>query len=96
MTDERGAPEAERAVVRLLVSTDAELLPAVVDFVRQVAHRLGPRGWATEHTRSRLLRRLAPTSSSTPSIQPSEGSTRSSKGVEGPRCGVGIPSFPDA
>ncbi len=41
MTDERGAPDAERAVVRLAVSTDAELLPTVVDFVRRITQQLG-------------------------------------------------------
>ena len=46
VTDERGTPE--RAVVRVAVSTEAELLPAVVDFVRRVAQRLGLGGTATE------------------------------------------------
>jgi serine/threonine-protein kinase RsbW len=39
VTDERGT--LEKAVVRVAVSTEAELLPAVVDFVRRVAQRLG-------------------------------------------------------
>ncbi len=46
MTYEHG--EAERAVVRLAVTTDAELLPTVVDFVRQVAQRLGLKDKAAE------------------------------------------------
>jgi anti-sigma regulatory factor (Ser/Thr protein kinase) len=41
VTDERGTPEPERPVARVTVTTGAELLPAVVGFVRQVAHRLG-------------------------------------------------------
>jgi len=48
VTDERGAPEVERAVVRLAVTTDAELLPAVVDFVRQMAQQLGLKDKAAE------------------------------------------------
>ena len=48
MTDERGAPEVERAVVRLAVTTDAELLPTVVDFVRQIAQQLGLKDKAAE------------------------------------------------
>jgi anti-sigma regulatory factor (Ser/Thr protein kinase) len=39
VTDDRGEPE--RRVARLTVTAGAELLPAVVDFVRQVAGRLG-------------------------------------------------------
>jgi anti-sigma regulatory factor (Ser/Thr protein kinase) len=41
VTDERRTPEPGRSVARVTVTTDAELLPAVVDFVRQVAYRLG-------------------------------------------------------
>jgi anti-sigma regulatory factor (Ser/Thr protein kinase) len=48
VTDEHGIPEAERAAVRVAVTTDAELLPAVVDFVRQVVQRLGLRDKAVE------------------------------------------------
>src|SRR4028119_2465147 len=48
VTDERGISEAERAAVRVAVTTDAELLPAVVDFVRQVVQRLGLRNKAAE------------------------------------------------
>jgi anti-sigma regulatory factor (Ser/Thr protein kinase)/GNAT superfamily N-acetyltransferase len=44
--DERGTPE--RAVARVTVTTDAGLLPVVVDFVRRVAHRLGLRDRAAE------------------------------------------------
>src|SRR4028118_1159604 len=48
VTDERGAPEVERVVVRLAVTTDAELLPTVVDFVRQIAQQLGLKDKAAE------------------------------------------------
>ena len=41
MTDDRGTPEPERPVARVTVTTGAELLPAVVDFVRQVTRQLG-------------------------------------------------------
>ena len=41
VTDERETPELEGPVARVTVTTGAELLPAVVDFVRQVARRLG-------------------------------------------------------
>jgi anti-sigma regulatory factor (Ser/Thr protein kinase) len=41
VTYDRGTPESERPVTRVTVTTGAELLPAVVDFVRQVARRLG-------------------------------------------------------
>ncbi len=41
VTDELGTREPERAIVRVAVTTDAELLPAVLDLVRQVAQRLG-------------------------------------------------------
>jgi anti-sigma regulatory factor (Ser/Thr protein kinase) len=47
--DESGTPEPERTVVRVAVTTDAELLPTVVTFVQQVAHRLGLRVRAAEH-----------------------------------------------
>jgi anti-sigma regulatory factor (Ser/Thr protein kinase) len=49
VTDEHGTPELERTVARVTVTTDAELLPAVVDFVRQVARRLGLRDKAAEN-----------------------------------------------
>ena len=39
MTYERGTPELERPVARLTVTTEAELLPAAVDFVRQGQRR---------------------------------------------------------
>ena len=53
MTDDHGTPGLERPVARVTVTTDAELLPAellpaVVDFVRQVARRLGLRDKAAE------------------------------------------------
>src|SRR4028118_1997106 len=48
VTDERGAPEVERLVVRLAVTTDAELLPTMVDFVRQIAQQLGLKDKAAE------------------------------------------------
>jgi anti-sigma regulatory factor (Ser/Thr protein kinase) len=41
VTSERGTPDPERAVVRIAVTTDVELLSTVVDFVQQVAQRLG-------------------------------------------------------
>jgi anti-sigma regulatory factor (Ser/Thr protein kinase) len=46
---ERGTPELERPIARVTVTTDAELLPTVVCFVRQVAHRIGLRNKAAEH-----------------------------------------------
>ena len=49
MADERGTPERERPIARVTVTTDAELLPTVVCFVRQVAHRIGLRNKAAEH-----------------------------------------------
>jgi anti-sigma regulatory factor (Ser/Thr protein kinase) len=49
VTDEPGTPELERSVARVTVTTDTELLPAVVEFVGQVAHRLGLRDRAAEH-----------------------------------------------
>ena len=48
MTDEGGTLQPERAVARVTVTTDEELLPVVVDFVRRVAHRLGLRNRAAE------------------------------------------------
>jgi anti-sigma regulatory factor (Ser/Thr protein kinase) len=47
VTDECGTPE--RPVARVTVTTDAELLPVVVDFVRRVAHRLGLGDRTAEH-----------------------------------------------
>jgi hypothetical protein len=47
-TDEHGTPEPERPVARVTVTTGAELLPAVVDFVRQAARQLGLRDRAAE------------------------------------------------
>ncbi|MDQ5813087.1 MAG: ATP-binding protein, partial [Actinomycetota bacterium] len=47
-TDDRGTPGPERPVARVTVTTGAELLPAVVDFVGQVARRLGLGDRATE------------------------------------------------
>ena len=49
VTDERGTPEPERSVARVTVTTDAGLLPVVVDFVRRVARRLGLTNRAAEH-----------------------------------------------
>jgi anti-sigma regulatory factor (Ser/Thr protein kinase)/GNAT superfamily N-acetyltransferase len=43
VTDENGTPKQEESVARVTVLADAGLLPAVVDFVRQAAHRLGLR-----------------------------------------------------
>jgi serine/threonine-protein kinase RsbW len=48
MTDEHGEPDLEKPVARLTVTTNAELLPAVVDFVGQVAQQLGLRDKAAE------------------------------------------------
>ena len=48
MTDDHRTQEPERPVARVTVTTGAELLPAVVDFVRQVSHRLGLGDKATE------------------------------------------------
>ena len=47
-TDDHGTPEPERPVARVTVTTGAELLPAVVDFVRRAARQLGLRDKATE------------------------------------------------
>src|SRR3712207_5699538 len=49
MTNERETPELERPVARVTMTTDAELLPAVVDFVKEVAQRLGLRDKAAEN-----------------------------------------------
>jgi serine/threonine-protein kinase RsbW len=49
VTDEHRTPGLERPVARVTVTTDAELLPAAVDFVRQVAQQLGLRDKAAEH-----------------------------------------------
>jgi anti-sigma regulatory factor (Ser/Thr protein kinase)/GNAT superfamily N-acetyltransferase len=49
VADERGTPELERPIARVTVTTDAELLPAVVSFVRRVAHRSGLRNKVAEH-----------------------------------------------
>jgi anti-sigma regulatory factor (Ser/Thr protein kinase) len=46
VTDESGMPE--RSVARVTVTTDAELLPVVVDFVRRVTSQLGLRDRAAE------------------------------------------------
>ena len=48
MADERRTPALERLVARVTVMTDAELLPAAVDFVRQVARQLGLGDKATD------------------------------------------------
>src|SRR3712207_4504528 len=48
VTDERGTQEPERLLARVTVTTDAELLPAVVGFVRRVVHRLGLRNKGAE------------------------------------------------
>jgi anti-sigma regulatory factor (Ser/Thr protein kinase)/GNAT superfamily N-acetyltransferase len=49
VTDKHGTQEPERLVARVTVTTDPELLPAVVDFVGQVAHGLGLKDRAAEH-----------------------------------------------
>jgi hypothetical protein len=48
VTDDHGTPEPERPVARVTVTTGAELLPAVVDFVRQAARQLGLRDRGAE------------------------------------------------
>jgi serine/threonine-protein kinase RsbW len=48
VADERRTPALERLVARVTVMTDAELLPAAVDFVRQVARQLGLGDKATD------------------------------------------------
>jgi anti-sigma regulatory factor (Ser/Thr protein kinase) len=47
-TGDHGTPEPERPVARVTVTTGAELLPAVVDFVMQAARQLGLRDKAAE------------------------------------------------
>jgi anti-sigma regulatory factor (Ser/Thr protein kinase)/GNAT superfamily N-acetyltransferase len=49
MTDEHGTPQPDKSVVAITVLVDAELLPAVVDFVRRAANHLGLRDKAAEH-----------------------------------------------
>jgi anti-sigma regulatory factor (Ser/Thr protein kinase) len=48
VADERRTPALERLVARVTVMTDVELLPAAVDFVRQVARQLGLGDKATD------------------------------------------------
>ena len=49
MPDKLGTPDLEGPVAPRLATIDAELLPAVMHFARQVAHGLGPRGRTAEH-----------------------------------------------
>ena len=49
MPDKDGTPDLEGPVAPRLATIDAELLPAVMHFARQVAHGLGPRGRTAEH-----------------------------------------------
>jgi anti-sigma regulatory factor (Ser/Thr protein kinase)/GNAT superfamily N-acetyltransferase len=49
VADERRTPSLGRLVARVTVGTDADLLPAAVGFVWQVAHRFGLRNKAAEH-----------------------------------------------
>jgi anti-sigma regulatory factor (Ser/Thr protein kinase)/GNAT superfamily N-acetyltransferase len=49
MTDEHGTSQLDKSVVAVTVVVDAELLPAVVDFVRRAANHLGLRDKAAEH-----------------------------------------------
>ena len=48
MTNDHGTQEPERPVARITVTTGAELLPAVVGFLREIARRLGLRDKAAE------------------------------------------------
>jgi serine/threonine-protein kinase RsbW len=49
MTEEHGMSKLDKPVAAVTVLADAELLPAVVDFVRRTANQLGLRGKAAEH-----------------------------------------------
>jgi anti-sigma regulatory factor (Ser/Thr protein kinase) len=49
VADARGTSARERPIARVTVTTDAELLPDVVRFVRRVAHRIGLSNKAVEH-----------------------------------------------
>jgi anti-sigma regulatory factor (Ser/Thr protein kinase)/GNAT superfamily N-acetyltransferase len=49
MTDEQGTSDLDKSIATVSVLADAELLPAVVDFVRRAAHRLGVRDKTIEH-----------------------------------------------
>jgi anti-sigma regulatory factor (Ser/Thr protein kinase) len=49
MTGEHGTSKFDKPVAAVTVLADAELLPAVVDFVRRTANQLGLRGKAAEH-----------------------------------------------
>src|SRR5215212_11796035 len=49
MTDEHGTSQLDKSVAAITVLVDAELLPAVVDFVRRAAHHLGLKDKAAEH-----------------------------------------------
>src|SRR5215203_4817417 len=49
MTAEHGTSKLDKPVAAVTVLADAELLPAVVDFVRRTANQLGLRGKAAEH-----------------------------------------------
>ena len=49
MTDEHEMSKLDKSVAAVTVLADAELLPAVVDFVRRAANQLGLRDKAAEH-----------------------------------------------
>ncbi|MDQ3927439.1 MAG: ATP-binding protein, partial [Actinomycetota bacterium] len=49
MTAEHGTSNLDKPVAAVTVLADAELLPAVIDFVRRTANQLGLRGKAAEH-----------------------------------------------
>ena len=49
MTDKHGTSNLDKSVAAVTVLADAELLPAVVDFVRRAAKQLGLRDKAAEH-----------------------------------------------
>jgi anti-sigma regulatory factor (Ser/Thr protein kinase)/GNAT superfamily N-acetyltransferase len=49
VTDERGTSNLDKSIAAVTVMADAELLPAVVDFVRRAAHQIGLGDKAAEH-----------------------------------------------
>src|SRR3954453_7332026 len=49
MTDEQGTSKLDKPIATVSVLADAELLPAVVNFVRRAAHRVGMSDKTSEH-----------------------------------------------
>jgi anti-sigma regulatory factor (Ser/Thr protein kinase) len=49
VADEHATSNVDKSIAEVTVLADAELLPAVVDFVRRAAHQLGLREKAAEH-----------------------------------------------